>query len=354
MLNRRTFLQASATAVALNGAAESPAGANKPGIRCGIIGVDHPHAIDFIEVVLASPDYELVGVAEPDTEIWKRQSKEGPLQNLQPVPLDTLLSDPSIQVIAVESEVARSLGFARKVVESRKHLYLDKPAGVSYPEWEEIVDIARRDELLIQLGYMFRYNPGFDLVRKAVREGWLGEIYSLSASMSTDWGPDKRALNVDFPGGAFFNLGSHLVDLAVGILGEPDKIHSVLRHDGPFDDNVIDNAWVVMEYGKAIVSLEVNAMEPDAFRARRFKVCGTNGLIELQPLEPPKGEIVLKSPAGDFAKGRHPLDFPDTDRHVRDILDLASCIRGERKPTWSLHHELAVQRTLLKACEVEV
>ena len=36
------------------------------------------------------------------------------------------------------------------------------------------------------MGYMFRYNAGFELVFRAAREGWLGDVYYVHASMCSN------------------------------------------------------------------------------------------------------------------------------------------------------------------------
>jgi len=40
-----------------------------------------------------------------------------------------------------------------------------------------------------------------------------------------------------------------------------------------------------------------------------------------------------------------------TPRYVRDLADLASCVRGERAFAYTHDHDLAVQETLLRACD---
>jgi predicted dehydrogenase len=145
-------------------------------------------------------------------------------------------------------------------------------------------------------------------------------------------------------------LGCHLIDMIILILGEPKKVTPFLRHDGDLEDGLSDNTLAVLEYDRAMVNVETACMEPRAFGGRRFKIAGTQGAIVMTPLEPPKVRLNLRKAAHDWKPGTHEVEVPDLDRHVLDLQDLAKCIRGETEFAYSKDHDYAVQRTVLRAC----
>ena len=55
------------------------------------------------------------------------------------------------------------------------HIHLDKPAGESLPQFKRILDEAAKKHLLVQMGYMYRYNPGVVMLRDFLKRGWLGD-----------------------------------------------------------------------------------------------------------------------------------------------------------------------------------
>lgn len=350
-MNRREFL-AVAGATAAVGLAPKARAQDK--LRCGLLGIDHAHAIDALRVLQASPDFEVVGVCEPDAAIREQVSKRKELNGVPWLSKAELLGDESIAMIAVESGVQRLIPLAQEAVDAGKHIHLDKPAGTSLEAFARVQKAAAQHGKLIQMGYMFRYNPGFDFVRNAVKEGWLGEVYSIDASMCTDLGADKRERIGFHPGGVMLELGCHLIDMIHLVMGPPKSVQSFLRHDGPFDDTLADNTLAVLQYDNAMVKVEVGAMEPMAFAGRRFKVVGTKGSMTLEPLEPPHGFLRLKEAAGEYVAGDHEIVFDDLDRHVRDFADLAACIRGEKTFAYTPDHDYAVERTILQACGEDV
>jgi len=349
MMHRRDFLIGSA--MLATGAAAS-VGAAKEKIRCGIIGLGHAHALDVVRVLKASEDFEIAAICEPDKAVREKVAKNPLLKGLQWLDRDRLLADNSIQAVAVESAVPQLLEHAQAAAGAARHIHLDKPAGMALPPFRALLDTMQQKNLLLQMGYMFRYNAGFDFVRKAVNDGLIGDVYRINACMDTDYGADKRGILLGRPGGLMFELGCHLLDITMVILGTPNKVTPFLRKDAPFDDTLLDNTAAVFEFDNAVAILQSSAMRPNAFATRRFEICGTDGSITVEPLEPPSVRLNLREARGGFKRGLQQVSVPDHDRHVRDFQDFARCIRGEAEFAYSKQHDYEVQRALLAACGV--
>ncbi len=323
-------------------------------IRCGMLGIDHAHAMGKFEVLKQSAEYELVGVCEPDDAVRARWAQDARLEGVRWLTQDELLGGDSVAMVAVESDVPHLLAYGQAAISARKHIHLDKPAGTSLATFRALLDAAERRDLIVQMGYMFRYNTGFDLVRQAIGEGWLGDVYAIHGSMCTGIGPEARRQLAFHPGGMMLELGCHLLDMIVLLLGPPSRVTSFLRHDATeADDSLNDNTLAVFEWDSAIATIETSAMEPDAFPKRRFKVCGTAGTLVLEPLEPPSVLLCLREPAHGFQAGWQPVPVDDVPRYVRDLEDLARCIRGDATFAYPKSHDFEVQAALLQASGVE-
>jgi predicted dehydrogenase len=346
-MNRREFIGgATGVLLATQVIAQETA---KPSIPCGVLGLGHAHAIDIVKVLRASPDFSLAGVCEPEEAMRTRYANEEALHGVTWLSQEELLGNPDIKMVAVESNVTRLLTFGRAVVDAGKHLHMDKPAGTNLSEFRGLLDSAKGQSLLVQMGYMFRYNLGFDFVRKMVAEGALGHIHSIHASMCTDLTREKRyGINIH-PGGIMLELGCHLIDMIVLLLGDPKSVTPFIRHDTGIDDTLADNTLAVLEYDRAMAVVECAAREPQAGGGRRFKVAGSNGSITLEPLEPATARLALRNAHGEYKAGVTDIEFPDLERHVLDLAELAASIRGERTFPYSYGHDYSVQRTVLRA-----
>ncbi len=334
------------SAVARSASAEESSA--KPRIKVGQIGVGHAHATK-LGVYRRSPDYEVVGLVEPDASL-RRQAGRMPVYRGVPwMTREQLLDVPGLQVVLVETRVHESLDAAEACVAAGKHIHLDKPAGRSLPRFRRILEAARRQKLLVQMGYMYRYNPGVVMLRDFLKRGWLGEPFEVHAVMSKVIGAKRRPELARYPGGTMFELGCHLIDLVVGLLGKPDDVHAFPRHSSPRKDNLVDNMLAVLEYPRATVTVRSTGLEVEGFARRHFVVCGTEGTFHIQPLDDPAARVALSQARGRHDKGYQDVALPKYTRYVDDAADMARILRGDKPADFSYDHDLAVQETVLKA-----
>jgi len=202
----------------------------------------------------------------------------------------------------------------------------------------------------VQIGYMYRYNPAVVLLREFLRNGGLGEIFEVHAVMSKVVDPTGRKALAEYPGGMMFELGCHVLDLVVGVLGKPGNVKGFNRHSSDLNDSLADNTLAVLEYPKATATVRSTALEVEGFDRRHLVVCGTGGTFHIQPLDDPKAVVSLSRDLGIYKRGTHQLAFPKYARYVDDAADMARVIRGEKSFCFSPDHDLAVQETLLRAC----
>lgn len=325
-------------------------GQPKP-IRVGQIGVGHGHA-NKLAVYRSSPDYEVVGVVEPDPALRAQAQSQAAFRDCVWMNEEELLETPGLQVVLVETQVRDLLTTAARCLEAGKHLHLDKPAGASLPAFAKLLQLAEQRQLLVQMGYMYRYNPAMVLLRKLLAEGALGEIFEVHTVMSKVVDARGRAAHAEFSGGMMFELGCHLIDLLVGFMGAPNRITPFSQHASSIDDRLADNMLAVFEYPRALATVKTSAMEVDGFARRHWVICGTKGTLHIQPLDDPSARLTLSEPHGAYAAGTHELTFPKFSRYTADAADMAKVLRGEKSSDFSYAHDLAVQTAVLQAAQM--
>lgn len=263
---------------------------------------------------------------------------------------EQLLNTKGLNAVAVETAVRDLVPTAARCVARGVHVHLDKPAGESLGEFKRLLDEATRKRLVIQMGYMLRYNPAFRFCVKAVREGWLGDVFELHGVMSKTADAATRKGLASYAGGTMFELGCHLIDQLVFMLGRPEKVTAFARRTRPQQDSLADNQVAVFEYPKALATIRSALIEVEGERRRQFAVCGDKGTVDIRPLEPPRMMLVLSRATDNYKKGWQEVDLPAmTGRYDGDFVDLARIIRGEKEPDFTAAHDLAVHETILRA-----
>ena len=356
--SRRSFCGVSLTSALLSAGLAPKVHAFDVGskrIRIGQIGTTHPHASGKLSAIRSLDEqFELVGVVEPDDLRRKRLQQTEPYRDVQWMTKEEMLAS-DVLAIAVETEVAQLMTTALECVRAGKHIHLDKPAGSSLSICRQLHADAEKRGLTIQMGYMLRYNPAFTLLFEIVRKGWLGRITEVTAEMGKKGGDKMRKELSQFSGGGMFELGCHLIDAMVTILGEPDQVTAHNRRSYPEKDTFADNQLAVFDYPFALATIRCNHLDPFGFPRRHFQVVGEQGMYEINPLEPPKVRLAFDRPRGKFKKGIQEVTVNVAGgRYDAEFLDLAQVITGKKELAWKAAHDLVVHEAVLRGSGMPV
>ena len=335
------------------------------------IGICHEHAPGKLDTLVALPDdYEVAGIVDDRDSSAPRYPLRRPddaLHGLPVLSLDAALAIPGLDAAFVEATNAELVPFAERVLERGLPMHMDKPGGEAYAPFERLRTGAKSRGLPFQMGYMFRTNPAMLWIARAVREGWLGDVFEIAADMDHGYGDDdyRRYLG-SFRGGILYNLGCHFADFLVGVLGEPARVRSFVATAPGSPPDSRDNGLAVLEWdGGALATVRACGRKVSGNARRRLRVSGTLGSVELCPVERFDGrplllDVELARPAGGLPAGRQTLSFGPqgtndrVDRYVQQLRLFARQVRGEEpEPDGLCAHDLAVQRTVLRMSGIE-
>lgn len=162
-----------------------------------------------------------------------------------------VLSDPAVQavVIGVPNRYHRELAVA--ALRAGKDVLLEKPMAMCERECEEIAHVAASTGRLLQMGFVHRYTAVGRLAHQLVQENRLGNIYQVTAQVNLrrgvpglgKWFTTKELSG----GGALIDIGVHLLDLGLYLLGYPNvadvhgQVHSVFGRR--MRNYVFENMW---------------------------------------------------------------------------------------------------------------
>ncbi|MGC3968844.1 MAG: Gfo/Idh/MocA family oxidoreductase [Pirellulales bacterium] len=322
-------------------------------IKIGQIGTGHSHAAGKLDTVRKQSElYEFVGVAEGDAGLLERAKKHLSYSGVAWLTEDELLAVPELKAVVVETELARAAATAAKAIAAGKHIHLDKPGAVRHSEFRGVRSAAEERGLCVQMGYMLRYNPAFQLLFQAVREGWFGDVLEIDCSMGKLANDGLRRELGEIPGAGMFELACHLVDAVVTVLGRPQKVHALGKSSRSDDPSLADNQLAIFEYDKATATIRCNHSDPFGGPHRRFQLVGTRGGMEILPLESGQGRLWLSEPHGAYKKGEQSVAFKISGRYDGEFVDLAKVVRGEKQLAWTPAHDIAVHESVLRAAGV--
>ena len=329
-------------------------------IRIGQLGIGHNHGTERMKALRSLTDvFEVVGVAEDSPKWLEKRGAHAAYQGLPMMGVEELLAVPGLEAVMIETDGGDLLPSALRCAERGLHLCMDKPGGEDLPGFKKLCDAVRSRNLVLQLGYVYRNNPAVNFCVDAVKNGWLGEVFEIHAVMSR-WDKDEyRRWLSQFHGGAMYIFAGYLIDIVLRILGAPERVVPFMKNTR--DDGLVDNGLAVLEYPRATATVRVSVAEVEGYKYRRLIVCGTNGTVELCPIEYQqdagelKVRLTLKEPRAHYASGTRIVDCgPRGNRYAAQMIEFARAVRGEIANPFPVEHEYLLHETLLRASGYEL
>jgi predicted dehydrogenase len=319
-------------------------------IKIGQIGIGHNHGEPKMMAVRKFPElFEVIGYAE-ENERWieKRGNNEG-YRGLPRLSVEEVIA--RSDAVLLECDVWDLTRYAKMCVDAGKHVHMDKPASGTLEEYKYVLDTAKEKGLVVQLGYMYRYNPAVLRCLEHIKNGDLGEIYSINAEMSTYHPAEYKRWLTNFGGGIMYILGSHLVDLIVYVMGEPKRIVPFLKRTGLDGVDLEDNNLAVLEYDKALCRIFVSSVEVNGFGRRQLVVSGSRGTVDICPLEKPTvmtyADTAMNGPTYESLKETVTFDLDAADCRYDDMMkDFYAYTQNAKENPFTYEHDYLVQRVL--------
>lgn len=324
------------------------------------IGIRHEHANGKFKTLKSLPDdFELAGMvdekefagtptylspADATFELYKNENFITPDDVFAMRDLDAALIEvPNLDLVPV------AMRFAERGIP----IHVDKPCGEDLGAYKRLLDLAESKKLPFQMGYVFRNNPAIRFAIDAVKSGMLGHVFMVETNMNHAYGGEAyQQYLTTFKGGVMFNLGCHLIDFIVEMLGRPEHVVSLLKGCEPGDPS-LSNTLAVLEYPHT--HAVVAAASRDRMPRRRLRIEGTNGTLDLCPMENFKGKgleiaLKLKEDFGAYRAGEQTVGFPpERDRYAAQLLEFSAMVQGEAPDRYTRQHDHTVHEITLAA-----
>jgi predicted dehydrogenase len=333
-------------------------------MRLAMSGVWHVHATGMVRQIAAhSDEFQLVGLYDRDADLARARAREWSplLPGLRVFESEEELFAQPLNGVLVEGRVDENVATARRAVERGFPVLLEKPGGVDLASFEDLLTLAARRGVTVQLAWLFRRMAAVERMLEAARAGELGRVYAFRGRLP------KPVAEYDvfvedlgrYAGGMFFEMAGHLVDFLVTLCGPPRNVVSRMCHHAdpgrPGADRsgaFVDNGVALVECEHALGVLEVTALET-ATDARRIEVYGSEGAFVIPHLG--SGHVAndavqpyeqFSARTGEWTR-HEPLAKP---LQIGDLREFRAVVRGEKAPDYSPAHDRVVHETLLRAC----
>ena len=251
--------------------------------------------------------------------------------------LADMLNDSSIELVDCCAPTGEHAAMIAAVIDANKPMFCEKPLAVDPVESARIAALAEARGLLCGVNYHFRSIPALQEARRWIVAGNLGEVvsfgmrYHRASNLKRD-----RPLNWRFQGpgsGVLVDLGAHLVDMALHLLGPIQAVSARTRTlvaQRPDQHGLLasvesdDAAWMTIELaGGGFGTAHVSKVTPGAADDLRIEAYGTRGTLIFDTTDP--NTLLLGDETGQrriatFSKATPAPAYPSNELVTAPVL----------------------------------
>ncbi len=191
--------------------------------------------------------------------------------------VDDLLADEHIELVIVNTPNYTHYEFAKKALLAGKHVLVEKSFTVTVHEAEELIALAKNENLVLSVFQNRRYDSDFKTVKEIVKSGALGKIVEAEFRFERykpGLSPKKHKETLVPGSGLLHDLGPHIIDQALHLFGMPGSVAGFLKITRP-ESIVNDHVDIMLFYHDKTIRLKSSLLVKEAMPA--YSVHGTNG-----------------------------------------------------------------------------
>lgn len=193
-------------------------------VRVGVIGLGMGR--HHVKTYQACPRCEVVALCDVDTARLAAASAELNVPHTF-TDADTLLASGAIDAVSVATPNTLHHPLTMAALQAGLHVLCEKPMAMNAQQAREMVELAAKKKLKLAMHFNHRANPGVQWIARAAQAGALGEIYFARTVWHRRRGIPGRASFLDKAwsgGGAMIDLGVHMLDQTLYIMGYPRPV----------------------------------------------------------------------------------------------------------------------------------
>lgn len=186
-----------------------------------------------------------------------------------------VISSPEVDAISVCTPNETHYDLCREALMAGKHVLVEKPITLSSAQAYELVELARKQNLVLSVGHIFRFNNALRMTRDLIKNGFFGEVFYLKLKWTTLMSsPEGREIITD--------LAPHPFDILHFLLGEwPLKI--TCKTKAYRREKLAEMAYVLAEFRKNVMAhIELSWLSPG--KTREVCVMGSDRFAKIDCL----------------------------------------------------------------------
>jgi predicted dehydrogenase len=330
-------------------------------IGAGRVGKNHSRAIAR-HVAGAS----LVAIVDQVAQVREETAAEFGIEK-QFDSLEKALETVDFDAVVITTPTPTHLPITALAADQKKHVFLEKPMALNLEECDAIHDAVQRNGVLLQLGFMRRFDPEFVAAAQRIEAGEIGQPMMIKSNthgpgLPPPWARDLRTSN-----GMLAEVNSHDWDTTRWLMGSDyQRVYTeVANFKGAANNidvpNFYDNVLVNIKFENGGLGL-ISGVCPCGYGYdARVEIVGEKGIMQIGELA---GQAVVVCTNRDQGLIT-PIYRTWPERfewgYINELAHFVSCIQtgaqprvGAREGKWAVAGVLAGTRSFLEERPVQL
>ncbi len=189
--------------------------------------------------------------------------------------IDAVLKNDTVNACVVSLPVSCHYKYAKLILESDKHLLLEKPATNSRKKLQELINIAKKRNLSLMVDFTFLYTGAVKKIKELSDKGFMGDILFFdSQRYNTIYRNDVNIIG---------DLAVHDISIIQYIFQKMPKSLTV-RGFSSINKNIEDMTYITLKYDKVLCHISCSWLFP--FKRKQMIIGGTKKTILYDDMEP--------------------------------------------------------------------
>ena len=210
----------------------------------------------------------LVAICDADIEKSKEYGEKYSVNHYHS--LDDVLESEEFDGAFVVTPTSTHTEIAKKLLESKKHVFVEKPMTYKSEDGEKLAKLAEKNKVMLMCGYIERFNPAVDIVKKIVNEKKFGDLVMLEFHRENRIPPHIKDV------GIIYDTSVHDIDTANWLFNDMPQV--VFARAGTIKHEYEDFASIMLGYkNNKVAIISSNWITPK--KVRKFTAVCTEAII---------------------------------------------------------------------------
>jgi predicted dehydrogenase len=259
-------------------------------IGAGRVGKNHSRSI-----VHHIPGGKVVALVDPMKEVREGTASKFGIEK-QYDTLEMALEKADFEAVVITTPTPTHLPLTALAAENKKHVFLEKPMALNLLECDAIMKVVEQNAVLLQLGFMRRFDPEFVAAAQRIEAGEIGQPMMIKSNTHGPGLPPAWARDLRTSNGMLAEVNSHDWDTTRWLMGSNYKrvYTEVANFKGAANNvdapNFYDNVLVNIKFESGGLGL-ISGVCPCGYGYdARAEIIGEKGILQIGEL---KGQSIV-------------------------------------------------------------